>query len=100
MLQFKTQLTEFGDAGFDERQFVLEELSHRVFRILGMPERGDTAADLAKGKAQALGRLDVEHQLQHFLGVVAVAIGAALGGDQPALLVEAQGIAADGAGQG
>ena len=100
MLQFLTQDIEFGDAGFDQVQFVLQQLGHGIGWVGRLPQRSDAAADLAEGKAQSLSGLDVQHQLHHLRRIVAIAIGAALRGDQPALLVKAQCVAADGAGLG
>ncbi|EXF91583.1 hypothetical protein HK44_018285 [Pseudomonas fluorescens HK44] len=40
LLQFLAQLTELGDAGFDQAQFVLQQLGDSAFRVLGQLEHG------------------------------------------------------------
>lgn len=99
-MQLLTQRVELAHSGFDQLQLVAQQLRHRVVRGGRVPQGGDAVADFAQGKSQTLRGFDVEHQLQHLRRIVAVTVGSALRRDQAALLVEAQGVTADGAGLG
>ena len=58
---------------------------------------GELGADLVERQADALGEDDEGDPAQHRARIAAVARAGALGGDQPALLVEAQGRGGDAA---
>lgn len=48
LLQFLTQGIEFGHAGFDQIEFVLQQLGNGIGRVGRLPQRGDAAADLTQ----------------------------------------------------
>ncbi|RON32550.1 hypothetical protein BK663_00050 [Pseudomonas lini] len=76
MLQFLTQDVEFGDAGFDQVQFVLQQPGNGIGWVGRLPQRSDTAADLTKGKAPPLSRILVSREgltLEHTPGFSLVA---------------------------
>jgi len=89
LLQLVAQRAEFGHAGFDQFEFVLQQLRDGAVRIGRLPDCSDAVADLAEGKTQSLSGLDVLHQLHHVWRIVSIPIGAALRSDQSALLVKA-----------
>ena len=52
-LQFAAQFAQFGDAGFDQVQLVLQQLADRAVRVRGIPQPGHAVADFAQAEAQA-----------------------------------------------